>query len=61
MRGSPCCGVHKEGTEAQAAWRLQTKEPELLFGLASVEFATLEHTEKLGGEAGGLLAGGKTA
>ena len=52
--------MHKEGVEAQAAWRLQTKEPELLFGLASVDFATLEHTEKLGGEAGGfLLVGGK--
>ena len=54
--------MQKEGVEAQAAWRMQTKEPELLFGLASVDFATLEHTEKLEGEAGGfLLVGGKTA
>lgn len=36
---------------------IANQRAELLFGLASVDFATLEHAENLGREAGGLLAG----
>lgn len=35
---------------------IANQRAELLFGLASVDFAALEHTENLGREAGGLLA-----
>lgn len=35
---------------------IANQRAELLFGLASVDFATLEHAENLGREAGGLLA-----
>lgn len=35
---------------------IANQRAELLFGLASVDFATLEHVENLGREAGGLLA-----
>ena len=39
---------------------IANQRAELLFGLVSVDFTTLEHTENLGREAGGLLAENKT-